>query len=112
MVDAVLASLGTDSYSFPSDFVRSVVATEPSQVAAEMAALGQKLYCTERSGVSSWVARISRVSLSVLEAPYSHATFFNVSLLQINKLVFVGHLNFQESVVSITLTLGQKTEVS
>ena len=77
MVDAVLASLGTDSYSFPSDFVRSVVATEPSQVAAEMAALGQKLYCTERSGVSTltWVARISRVSLSVLEAPYSRNLF-------------------------------------
>ena len=52
VVDAVLASLGTDSYSFPSDFVRSVVDTEPGHVASEMASLGRKLYCAEHSGVS------------------------------------------------------------
>ena len=52
VVDAVLASLGTDSHSFPSDFVRSVVDTEPGHVASEMASLGRKLYCAEHSGVS------------------------------------------------------------
>ena len=51
-MEAVLASLGTDAHAFPADFVRSVVATEPAQIAAEMARLGERLYCTERSGVS------------------------------------------------------------
>ena len=64
VVDAVLAGLGTDSYSFPADFVRSVVDTEPGHVAAEMASLGRKLYCAEHSGVS--LERYSR-NLSVSE---------------------------------------------
>ena len=72
VMDAVLASLGTDSYSFPSDFVRSVVDTEPSQIATEMARLGQKLYCTERNGVSllGWLnlgLRESRRTISATE---------------------------------------------
>ena len=52
VVDAVLAGLGTNSPSFPADFVRSVVDTEPGHVASQMASLGRKLYCAEHSGVS------------------------------------------------------------
>ena len=48
----MLAGLGTNSHSFPADFVRSVVDTEPGHVASEMASLGRKLYCAEHSGVS------------------------------------------------------------
>ena len=69
VVDAVLDSLGTDSHSFPTDFVRSVVATEPSQIAAEMATLGQKLYCTERSGVSLCSEHGLRESRVIISAP-------------------------------------------